>query len=228
MSKFLKKLPILLLCALCAMGLVACASNQSASSAPSSSSDSSSSPSTASSPLSPAGFETSVDPISVGDKVLVAYYSGTGNTAAVAQMVANATEGTLYAIEATPAYTAQDLEYDSADSRASKEHEDLQLRQQVSVNADVPDWSSYDTVFLGYPIWWGEAAYPMEAFVRANDFNGKNVIPFCTSGSSGIGSSVEGLAELTKTGNWGIGMRFPATVTQEEVDDWVNTFILAL
>lgn len=85
------------------------------------------------------------------------------------------------------------------------------------------NWADYDTVYIGYPIWWGIAAWPVDTFVKANDFTGKTVIPFCTSASSGIGESGAQLAALAGTGDWQEGQRFPSAVTQQEVTDWVKS-----
>ena len=89
-------------------------------------------------------------------------------------------------------------------------------------DATPDNWDSYDTVFIGYPIWWFEAAWPVESFVRANDFTGKTVIPFCTSASSSIGESGRLLAELAGTGDWLEGQRFPSGVTQRDVEAWLD------
>ena len=91
----------------------------------------------------------------------------------------------------------------------------------------VENWDSYDTVFLGYPIWWGIAAWPVDGFVEANDFTGKTVIPFCTSSSSGLGESGELLAELAGTGDWQEGQRFRSSVSQEDVNQWVDSLGLS-
>lgn len=87
---------------------------------------------------------------------------------------------------------------------------------------DVSDWSSYTTVYIGYPIWWGEAAWPVNAFVRANDFSGKTVIPFCTSASSPLGSSASNLAKLASTGDWKEGQRFNSSANTQTAEDWVK------
>lgn len=235
MKKIFKKLPIIALCFACALALTGCAASQSQSSASSSESSSSASAnsaessSAASSPAAtPAGFATNVDPISVGDNVLVVYYSATGNTDRIAQMVAQDNSATLYQVKPDPDYSSEDLNYNDTNSRVSREHEEDDLIDAMSVNAQVPDWDSYDTVFIGYPIWWGEAAFPIQAFVKANDFTGKNVIPFCTSASSGIGDSVEELADETETGQWAIGMRFASSATQEEINAWLESMVIAL
>ena len=86
----------------------------------------------------------------------------------------------------------------------------------------VDGWEDYDTVFIGYPIWWGIAAWPVDNFINANDFTGKTVIPFCTSSSAGLGESGELLAELAGTGNWLEGQRFRSGVAEADVVEWVN------
>ena len=92
---------------------------------------------------------------------------------------------------------------------------------------EVENWDSYDTVFIGYPIWWGIAAWPVDGFVEANDFTGKTVIPFCTSSSSGLGESGELLAELAGTGDWQEGQRFRSSASQEDVNEWVDSLGLS-
>ena len=154
--------------------------------------------------------------------VLVAYYSATGNTERVAQTIADATGGDLFAIEPTEPYTDEDLNWNNEDSRVSREHEDESLRDVPLVNTTVENWDDYDTVFIGYPIWWGIAAWPVDGFVEANDFSGKTVIPFATSASSGMGQSGELLADLAGTGEWQEGMRFSGGVDDAEVQDWLS------
>ena len=99
----------------------------------------------------------------------------------------------------------------------SKQRSDVEI-----VTTEVENWDSYDMVFIGYPIWWGIAAWPMNTFVENNDFTGKTVIPFCTSSSSGIGDSGTLLADLAGTGDWQEGMRFRSGVDEADVQDWVN------
>ena len=154
--------------------------------------------------------------------VLVAYYSATGNTERVAQTIADATGGDLFAIEPTEPYTDEDLNWNNEDRRVSREHEDESLRDVPLVNTTVENWDDYDTVFIGYPIWWGIAAWPVDGFVEANDFSGKTVIPFATSASSGMGQSGELLADLAGTGEWQEGMRFSGGVDDAEVQDWLS------
>lgn len=90
------------------------------------------------------------------------------------------------------------------------------------VEATVDDWDSYDTVFIGYPIWWGIAAWPVDSFIDANDFSGKTVVPFCTSSSSELGESGELLEKAAGTGNWLEGQRFRSSASEEDVKKWVE------
>ena len=155
--------------------------------------------------------------------VLVAYYSATGNTERVAQTIADATGGDLFEIEPTEPYTDDDLNWNDESSRVSREYEDESLRDVPLVNTTVDGWNDYDTVFIGYPIWWGIAAWPVDGFVEANDFSDKTVIPFATSASSGMGQSGELLADLAGTGDWQDGMRFSSGAGDDEVQEWVET-----
>ena len=155
--------------------------------------------------------------------VLVVYYSATGNTEAVAGYIAEATGGDLFELEPAEPYNDADLNWTDENSRVTLEHEDESLRD-VELVADIVDnWDSYDTVFIGYPIWWGIAAWPVDTFVEANDFTGKTVIPFCTSSSSGLGQSGELLSEMAGTGDWLEGQRFRSSASQEDVTEWVDS-----
>ena len=129
-------------------------------------------------------------------KTLVVYFSATGNTESAANYIAQATGGDLFELEPAEPYTDEDLNYNNDNSRVSREHEDESLRNVELVADTVENWDDYDTVFIGYPIWWGIAAWPVDSFVEANDFTGKTVIPFATSASSGLGQSGKLLAEL--------------------------------
>lgn len=154
--------------------------------------------------------------------VLVVYYSATGNTEEVANTIAETTGGDLFELEPAEPYTDADLDWTDDNSRVSREYADESLRDVELVSTTVENWDSYDTVFIGYPIWWGIAAWPVDAFVEANDFAGKTVIPFCTSSSSGIGDSGELLADLAGTGDWQTGERFRSGADESDVQEWVN------
>nr|WP_297171753.1 flavodoxin [uncultured Agathobaculum sp.] len=155
--------------------------------------------------------------------VLVAYFSATGNTEAVAAHIASTLGADTFEITPAEPYTSDDLNWTDENSRVTREHEDASL-QTVELAENTPDnWDAYDTVFIGYPIWWGVAAWPVSSFVAENDFTGKTVIPFCTSSSSELGDSGTALEELTGTGEWLTGQRFRSSASESEVADWVNS-----
>lgn len=166
--------------------------------------------------------EPEVNPESEGGGVLVVYYSATGSTEAVAGYIADALDGDTFAIVPAEPYTSDDLNWNDSESRVSREHDDPSLRTMELTETTVDGWDSYDTVFIGYPIWWGIAAWPVDNFITANDFTGKTVIPFCTSSSSGLGESGELLAELAGTGDWQEGRRFRSGASQSDVQAWVR------
>ena len=155
-------------------------------------------------------------------KTLVVYYSASGNTERVAKNIAEAAGADLFEIVPTEVYTNDDLDWTNSDSRVSREHDDESLRDVPLTTTEVPDWDSYDTVFIGYPIWWGIAAWPVDTFVKNNDFTGKTVIPFATSSSSGMGQSGSLLADMAGTGEWQEGQRFSSGVSSDDVQSWVN------
>lgn len=163
------------------------------------------------------------DEAETSGNVLIAYYSATGNTEAVANMIADATGGDLFELEPTEPYTDDDLNWSDDNSRVSQEHENEDQRDVELVSTTPENWDSYDTVFIGYPVWWGIAAWPVNQFVENNDFTGKTVIPFCTSASSGIGDSGELLADMAGTGDWQEGQRFRSSVSDEDVVAWVES-----
>ncbi len=157
----------------------------------------------------------------VEGKTLVVYYSATNNTEAIAGYIANAIGADIFELVPVKPYTSDDLDWTNRDSRVSREHDDESLRT-VELEKSVPDnWEEYDTVFIGYPIWWGIAAWPTDTFVKSNDFTGKTVIPFCTSSSSGLGQSGELLKEESGTGNWLEGQRFQSGASEDTVKEWI-------
>lgn len=171
-----------------------------------------------------ASSEDTSDSGSQGDgKTLVVYYSATGSTKAVAEEIAKRTGGDIFEIEPKETYTDQDLDWTDDDSRVSREHDNEDERDVELVSTTVDDWDSYDTVFVGYPIWWGIAAWPVDNFIKDNDFTGKTVIPFCTSSSSGIGDSGKLLEEMAGTGNWQEGQRFRSGADNSDIDAWVDS-----
>lgn len=156
-------------------------------------------------------------------KTLVVYYSASGNTKDVAEKIAKITEADLFEIEPVEPYTDDDLDWTDDDSRVSREHDDESLRDVELVSTTVDDWDSYDTVYIGYPIWWGIAAWPVDNFVKENDFTGKTVIPFCTAATSGIGDSGNLLEEMTGTGDWKEGERFHGGASESDISSWIDS-----
>lgn len=155
-------------------------------------------------------------------KTLVVYYSATGTTKGVAEKIAEDTGADIFAIEPKVPYSDEDLDWTNDNSRVSKEHENEDERDVPLVSTTVDNWDNYDTVFIGYPIWWGIAAWPVNNFVKNNDFTGKEVITFCTAVSSGIGDSGNLLKEMAGTGDWQDGDR----LSEDEVQDWVDSLNL--
>ena len=157
-----------------------------------------------------------------GSKALVVYYSASGTTEKIAKYIANAANADIFEIQPVEPYTADDLDWTDESSRVVKEHDDESLRDVELASTTVPNWDTYDTVFIRYPIWWVIAAWPTDGFVKANDFTGKTVIPFCTSASSEIGDSGKLLEEEAGTGNWLDGMRFRSSASEDDVKSWVD------
>lgn len=160
-------------------------------------------------------------------KTLVVYYSASGRTKTVAETIAETAGADLFEIVPDEPYTSEDLDWANDDSRVSREHDNESLRDVELVKVTPDNWDSYDTILIGYPIWWGIAAWPVDNFVKGNDFSGKTVIPFCTSSSSGLGQSGTLLEQMAGTGTWQEGQRFSSGASASEVQDWVNSLGLA-
>jgi len=161
-------------------------------------------------------------------KILVAYFSCTGNTGAVAAHIADelntkAAIADLHEIKPEVPYTSNDLNWRDNSSRASKENADTSSRPSIS--GSVQNIGNYDIIFLGYPIWWGQAPKIVYTFMEGYDFSGKTIVPFCTSGSSGIGSSAANLQKLCSASTvWLPGFRFAANASQSSIKTWLNEF----
>ena len=221
----MKKLTALLLSVVLVLGLAACGSaNKPASSTTqpetSAPTEQPATEPSESSSTAPAESEPETQPET--GKTLVVYYSASGNTERVAKDIAEAAGADLFEIVPTEVYSSEDLNWTNPDSRVSREHDDESLRDVPLTTTEVADWDSYDTVFIGYPIWWGIAAWPVDTFVKNNDFTGKTVIPFATSSSSGMGQSGSLLADMAGTGEWQEGQRFSSGVSSDDVQSWVN------
>lgn len=138
-------------------------------------------------------------------KILVAYFSATGTTKGVAEHIANGLNADIYEIVPEDPYTDADLNYNDNNSRTTIEMNDPNARPVIS--GSVENMEQYDTVFIGYPIWWGEAPRIVSTFVESYDFSGKTIVPFCTSGGSDMGSSAASLEQLTNGATWLDGRR---------------------
>ena len=152
-----------------------------------------------------------------GGKTLVVFFSATGTTKGVAQMIANATGADTYEILAAQPYTEADLNWNDKTSRTTTEQNDKSVRPEIG--SEKISLDGYTTVYVGYPIWWGEEPRIMDTFAESYDFSGKTMIPFCTSGGSGIGSSGKNLAERAGTGNWIEGDRLSADT---DIAAWIK------
>lgn len=154
-------------------------------------------------------------------KVLVAYFSATGTTEGVAEHIATGLNAELYEIVPEQPYTSADLDWNDNDSRSTIEMNDPNARPAIS--GSVENMEQYDVVFIGYPIWWYDAPRIVSTFMESYDFSGKTIVPFCTSGGSGIGSSATNLEQLTSGAEWLEGQRLNGSDSQDEVMEWVNS-----
>lgn len=154
------------------------------------------------------------------ERVLVVYFSATGTTKRVAEMIADITGADLYEIKAAQEYTEADLDWHDSNSRTTHEQNDPEVRPEIG--SDPVSLEGYTTVYIGYPIWWGEEPRIMDTFVESSSFEGITVIPFCTSSSSGMGRSGKNLEENAGSGTWLEGKRFGAGATEEELKSWID------
>lgn len=155
-----------------------------------------------------------------GVKILVAYFSATNTTEGVAEQITESLPADLYEIVPEQPYTDADLNYHDDNSRSTQEMNDSSSRPAIS--GSVENMEQYDIVFIGYPIWWGEAPRIVSTFMESYDFSGKTIVPFCTSGGSGVGSSATNLEALTKDATWISGTRLSGGSSQEEIEEWIN------
>ena len=156
---------------------------------------------------------------------VVVYFSATNTTEGVAQKIADYTGADMFELQPKQPYTSDDLNWSSPSSRVVAEHNDENRHVELET-INVPNWDSYDTVYIGAPIWWGEFSWVIDDFVENTDFTGKTVIPFCTSMSSSLGQSAEHLAAKTTTGTWLDGMRFGSSATETQVQNWIDSLNL--
>ena len=156
-------------------------------------------------------------------KILVVYYSAQSHTEAVAKKIANNLNADIFEIVPKDVYTSDDLNWSNDKSRVSREHNDESLRNVELETTTVGNWDNYDTILIGYPIWWGIAAWPVNTFVKANDFTNKTVIPFCTSASSDIGNSGKLLENDAKGGKWLTGQRFSSSPSDNDIKEFTDS-----
>lgn len=160
------------------------------------------------------------EPTPQASETLVAYFSATGNTERIAQQLQNILNADLYEIIPEVPYTDADLNYNNSDCRANQEQNDPNARPAMS--GSVENIEDYETVFLGYPIWWGQAPKIISTFLESYSFDGVTIVPFCTSGSSNIGSSDDNLHALAPNANWLDGERFSGSASEGTVAAWVD------
>ena len=164
--------------------------------------------------------EAATDSTQKKSDVLVVYFSATGTTKGVAEKIADITGADIYEIKAAQEYTEADLDWNDENSRTTKEQNDPAVRPEIG--SEPISLDGYKTIYIGYPIWWGEEPRIMDTFVESCSFDGKTVIPFCTSGGSGIGRSGQNLADHAGSGTWLDGERFGAGTSEDEVRSWIE------
>lgn len=156
-----------------------------------------------------------------GNHILVVYFSATGTTKGIAETIAAVTGADIYEIKAAQEYTSADLDYGDSNSRTSKEQNDSSVRPEIG--SETISLDGYDTIYIGYPIWWGEEPRIMDTFVENYDFDGITMIPFCTSGGSGVGRSDKNLADHAGSGNWLKGERLSGSASESDIENWINS-----
>ncbi|MBR1987340.1 MAG: flavodoxin [Mogibacterium sp.] len=164
--------------------------------------------------------ETAAEEPQTDTGVLVVYFSATGTTKGVAEKIASVTGADLYEIKAAQEYTAEDLDWNDSDSRTTHEQNDPAVRPEIG--SDPVSLEGYSTIYIGFPIWWGEEPRIMDTFVESYDFDGITMIPFCTSSSSGIGMSGKNLESNAGSGKWLDGERFSGSVSEDELQTWIE------
>ena len=222
----MKKAIAILLSLTMFLGLAACGNSASQTEQPSTEDTSVESKSDTESAETSTNMENTDNQDAQEHKILVAYFSATGTTKGVAEHIANGLNADIYEIVPEEPYTDADLDYNDNNSRTTIEMNDPDVRPVIS--GSVENLEQYDTVFIGYPIWWGEAPRIASTFMESYDFSGKTIVPFCTSGGSGIGSSASNLERLTSGATWLDGRRLNGSDSQDTVMEWVNSLDLNL
>ena len=215
----MKKIISLVLACLFALALAACGAKETRTQeAPASAPVEAAAPAeTPAAPVESAGAEAEQ---TAEGGVLVAYFSATGTTKGVAEKLAGVVGGDLYEIVPAEPYSDADLNWNDKNSRSTKEQDDRSARPGIA--SETLDLSGYATIYVGYPIWWGEEPRILDTFMESYDFSGKTMIPFCTSGGSGIGSSGKNMEQLTSGATWLDGSRFGGGVSEDELRAWAD------
>ncbi len=209
----------LLIAVLLAFGLAACGGGNSSESADGSASEPEAGTESEATSENPSG-ETETAGTQTDKDVLVVYFSATGTTKGVAGKIADITGADIYEIKAAQEYTPEDLDWHDSDSRTTHEQNDPDVRPEIG--SDPVSLEGYSTIYIGYPIWWGEEPRIMDTFVESYDFEGITMIPFCTSGGSGIGMSGKNLESNAGSGSWLEGERLDGGVSEEELRTWID------
>ena len=222
----MKKAIVILLSLTMILGLIACGNSASQTEQPSTEYTSVESKADTESAENGTDMENTDNQDVQNHKALVAYFSATGTTKGVAEHIANGLNADIYEIVPEEPYTDADLDYNDNNSRTTIEMNDPDAR--LAISGSVENMEQYDIVFIGYPIWWGEAPRIVSTFVESYDFSGKTIVPFCTSGGSDIGSSATSLEQLTNGATWLDGRRLNGSDSQDTVMEWVNSLDLNL
>ena len=164
---------------------------------------------------------TAAEPVTNTGKTLVVYFSATGTTKGVAEKIAKVTNADIYEIKAAQTYTDADLNWHDSSSRTTKEQNDKTVRPEIA--SEKLNLDGYTTIYIGYPIWWGEEPRIMDTFAESYDFDGITIIPFCTSGGSGIGRSGKNIEENAGSGTWLNGERLSSGISEAELQTWIDS-----
>ena len=220
----MKKALFLVLASILVLGLTACGAQETPQETPAPSETTASAPAETTAPTeapaAPAENTAAEAQQTTEGGVLVAYFSATGTTKGVAEKLASAVGGDLYEIVPAEPYSDADLNWNDRESRSTREQNDKSVRPGIA--SKTLDLGGYTTIYVGFPIWWGEEPRILDTFVESYDFSGKTMIPFCTSSSSGIGSSGRNMEQLTSGATWLDGRRFGGSVSVDELRAWTD------
>ncbi len=164
--------------------------------------------------------ESTAESAEEGGDTLVVYFSATETTKGVAEKIASVTGADIYEIKAAQEYTDADLNWHDDNSRTT--HEQNEPASRPEIGSEPVSLDGYTTIYIGYPIWWGEEPRILDTFVESYNFDGITMIPFCTSGGSGVGRSDQNLADNAGSGNWLEGERLSSSISEDELRSWIE------